>query len=153
ARIHDRHLRQPVGVDVVAAAAEVVVGVPGDVAGDDGDGGAGRGRRDDPGEGELQPRRRGGGEIVEAAARRGGDVLLVRGADVADAVPGDAGLRVVAVGRDLHGGAGAVLVVPAESADELLVPAVAPQGELVLLDGVDAELALLAGPDTLRPGV
>ena len=64
---------------------------------------------------------------------------------VADLVPRNAGLRVVAVGRDLHHGARAVLVVPAETADELLFPAVAPEFEFVLLDGMNAKFGLFAG--------
>ena len=46
---------------------------------------------------------------------------------VAVLVPRDAGLGVVAVGRDLHRGPRAVLVEPAEAADELLLAAVAPE--------------------------
>src|SRR5262249_3312918 len=108
---------------------------------------------DDPGEGEALAGRRAGVEVVQAAVRRGGDVLLVGGASVADLVPLDAGAGVIAVGRDLHGRSRTVLVVPAEAANQFLAPAVTPQRQLVLLDGVDAELALLAGADALRPGV
>ena len=47
----------------------------------------------------------------------------------------------------------AVLVVPTESANELGLPAVPPQFELVRLDRVDAELRRLTAADVLRPGV
>ena len=131
---------QPVGVDVVAAAAEVVVGVPGDVRGQHRDPRRGPCRGDDPGEGELVASGRPGVEVVQPGALGGLDVLVEMRVGVAVLVPLDAGLGVVAVGRDLHRRPGPVLVEPAEAADELLLQPVAPQAELVRLDGVDAEL-------------
>ena len=154
AGVDGRRRRQAVGVDVVAAAAEVVVGVPGDVRGQH----RHRRRAAAParrsrGTRTARPRRVRGVEVVQARLRSGAATycLMVR-AGVAELVPLDAGLRVVAVGRDLHRGPRAVLVEPAEAADELLLPAVAPQLELVRLDGVDAELRLprRRGPTSAR---
>src|SRR5207248_1148308 len=71
----------------------------------------------------------------------------------ADLVPGNAGLRVIAVGGDLHDRARAVLVVPAQAADELLLPAITPQLQLVRLDRCDAKLRRLAGAHALGPGI
>jgi hypothetical protein len=74
--------REGVGVDVVTPAAEVVVGVPGEVARQDGQGRPGPCRRDDPGEREPKARGRPGPEAVEAAPIRGRDELLVRRARI-----------------------------------------------------------------------
>ena len=153
AGVDGRRGRQLVGVDVVAPPAEVVVGVPGDVGRQHRQRRRGPRRGDDPGEREPRARGRTGAEVVQAAALGGRDVLRVRRAVVADLVPLHAGPGVVAVGGDLHRRARAVLVEPAEAADELRRPPVAPQLQLVRLDRVDAELAGLAAADPLGPGV
>ena len=106
--------RKLVGVDVVAAAPEVVVGVPVDIGGQHGDVGRRLGGRDDPGEGKEPARLRGRVEVVQAGPFRRFDVLFVGGIRIALGIPPHAGPGVVAVGRDLHGGAWAVLVVPAD---------------------------------------
>ena len=68
-------------------------------------------------------------------------------------VPLDAGLRIVSVGRDLHGGPRAVLVKPADLADELLADAISPEAQVIGLDRVNAELGLLACLQPFGPGV
>ncbi len=142
-----------VGVDVVAAAAEVVVGVPGDVRGEHGHRGLRRGRSDDPREGERAAGASAGVEVVQTGRRRRLDELPVVRTAVADLVPGHAGLRVIAVGSDLHDGARAVFIVPAQAPHPLLAPAVAPQLQPIRFDRVDAELGPFAGADALGPGV
>src|SRR5262245_51760432 len=92
-------------------------------------------------------------EVVQPRPLRRSDHLPVVGADVADSVPAYSRLRVVAIRRDLHCGARAVLVVPAQAAKELLVQPVAEQLQLVLLDGVNAKLRLFSRADALWPGV
>src|SRR5207244_3638032 len=140
-------------MDVIAAPAEAVVSIPVDIGGEHGYWGARRRGRDDPGEGEEAARLRLRMEIVEPGAlRRRHELLMVR-ACVAECVPLRAGLRVVAVGSDLHCGARAVLVKPADRADQLFLAPVTPHGELVRLGGVDAELRCFARADPLRPGV
>ena len=67
-------------------------------------------------------------EIVEARAVGAGDELPVDGTGVSLAVPGDAGAGVVAVGGDLRGGPGAVLIVPAEVANVFDLQAVPAEG-------------------------
>src|SRR5262249_54362833 len=57
------------------------------------------------------------------------------------------------VGKGLHAGSWAVVVVPADIAHELLAQTVAPQPELVRLDGVHAELDAVAAAAPLRPRV
>ena len=123
----------------------------------------GAGGGDDPGKAEESLRKRcvvagegvprPGVEVVQPGALRGGDELPVVGAGVADGVPAHAGLRVIPVGGDLHGGARSVLVEPADGPHELLLPPVAEQLELVRLAGVDAEFRLLPGADAPGPGV
>src|SRR5207244_1907059 len=85
--------------------------------------------------------------------RRRLDLLQMMRAEVAELVPLHAGLRVIAVGRDLHHGAWPMLVVPAEAAHEFLLPAVTPEFELVLLDGVNAKFRGFAGAHALGPGI
>ena len=105
------------------------------------------------GKGEERARFAFGVEVVEARAFRRGGELFVRRAGVAKLVPHYPGLGVVAVRGDLHGGARPVLVEPAQWADVLFLPAVAPQIEAVGFERVDAELGLLACLDPLGPGV
>ena len=145
--------RKLVRVDVVAAPPEVVVGVPVDVGGQHGYVGRRRGRRDNPGEGKESAGLRGSVEIIQAGPFRRLDVLFVGGIRVTLGVPLHAGPRVIAVGRDLHRGAGAVLVVPADVPDVFLLLAVVVKFQLVGLHGVHAELGSLAGPDPLGPHV
>src|SRR5205823_6369812 len=99
-------------VNVVAAAAEVVVGVPGDVRRQHRD----RGRRflwlHDPREGEEFAARILDVEVVEPAPWRGGDALVMPADAVADAVPLHAHLRIVTVRGDLLCRAGPVIVEP-----------------------------------------
>src|SRR6185503_10020769 len=71
----------------------------------------------------------------------------------ADAIPLHAGPRVVAVRRDLHGRARAVIVEPAEPLDELLLAPVSPQVERVGLRRMDPRLGRIARADALRPRV
>src|SRR5579864_5132612 len=66
-------------------------------------------------------------------------------------VPLDAGLRIVAVRADLHGGPRPVLVVPAEIAYEFLLPPVAPEAKFVGLGGMNAEFRPFPGFHPLRP--
>src|SRR5262249_4297960 len=68
-------------------------------------------------------------------------------------VPTDAGLDEVRIGQRLHYRAGAVIVEPAQTANEFLAIAVTPQFQFVRGDRVDAELHSVAGPAPLRPGV
>src|SRR5207249_12263862 len=91
-----------------------------------------------------------GVEVVHPAAAGGGDDLAVNAEAV---VPAHAGLDEMAVGHSLHGGARAVVVVPADVADELFLEAIAIEQQLVRLDGVDAKLHRVAGAAPLRPGV
>ena len=150
----DRRKRgERIGVDVVAASAEVVVGVPVDVGRQHGDSGHWLGRRDDPGEGEETAGLRGGVEVVETGSFRRLDVLLMGGVGIALPVPLDAGPGVVAVGRDLHGRARTVFVVPADVPDVLLLPAVPVQCELVGFHRVHAEFGFITGADPLGPHV
>ena len=72
---------------------------------------------------------------------------------VAVLVPLDAGPGIIAVGRDLHRGPRAMLVEPAEAADELLLDPISPEGELIRFDGMDPELGLLAALDPLGPRI
>ncbi len=153
AGVDRRRGRHPVGMDVVAATAEVVVGVPGDVAGQDRHRGSGGGGRHDPREGEEEAPFGGSVEVVEAAALGCGHLLRMAGAGVAVAVPLNAGLRVVPVRRQLHVRPGAVLVVPADGAHELLLAAVAEEFQLVGLVAVNAELRALAAAHPLGPGI
>ncbi len=46
-----------------------------------------------------------------------------------------------------------MLVVPAEALNEILLPPVAEQFEMVRLDRMNAELSRFARADTARPGV
>jgi hypothetical protein len=66
-------------------------------------------------------------------------------------VPGDAGLDEMAVGYKLHASARAMVVKPTDVAQIILAQAVAPQGQLVGLDGMDAELDGVSALAPLRP--
>ena len=153
AGVDRRRVRQAVGVDVVGAPAKIVVRVPVDVGGEDRDVCAGGGRGDDPGKGEERAGLSLGVEVVQARALRRGDELFVGGAGITKLVPHHPGLHVVAVRGNLHGRTRPVLVEPAQRADVLFFPAVAPQIEAVGFERVDAELGLLARFDPLGPSV
>src|SRR5262249_2904433 len=94
-----------------------------------------------------------GVEVVQARARRRLDELLVAGAAVAALFPLDAGLRVVAVGRDLPDGARAVLRRPPPPPHAPLPAALAPPLRPVAPARADADRGLLAGARALGPGV
>ncbi len=147
-----RRGRQPVRIDVVAPPAEVVVGVPGDVGCQHCDLAARAARGHDPGERKEPPAVRARVKIIKSRPLGGRDVLCMLRVGVAVLVPLDAGLGVVAIGRDLHGRPRPVLVEPADLAATSF-PAVAPQVELVRLDRMDAELGLSHRPHPLGPGV
>ena len=105
------------------------------------------------GNAELGPSGSAGVKVIQARPLRRLDVLVQERVGVAVLVPGDAGLGVVAVGRDLHRGPRAVLVKPAEAADRLLFRFRTARDSTVGLDRVDPKLGLLAGLDPLGPGV
>ena len=92
-------------------------------------------------------------KIVKARPLGGSDILVQCRVSVAELVPGDAGLRVITVGRDLHRGPRAMLVKPTQAADLLFLEAVPPETQMIGLDGVDPELGLFARFDPLGPGV
>ena len=153
ARVDSGGGREAVGVDVVGAAAEAVVGVPVDVGGEYGEFAGRFFGGDDPGEGEEAAGLVAGVEVVEPRSLRGGDDLPHGLAVVAVLVPLGAYLSVIAVGGDLHIGARAMLVEGADTADEFLVGAVAPQLEAVFDHGVNAELGALAAFDASGPHI
>ena len=99
------------------------------------------GRRDHQRKREELTRLRLRMEVIEARAFRSRYNLPM---DAVAVVPGNAGLLEVSVGQDLHDGAGTVIVVPSDVADELLPQAVAPQSQLVRLNRMHAELDALA---------
>src|SRR5262245_58551034 len=152
AGIGRRCRRQLVRMNVVAAAAKVVVSVPGDVGGQDGNRCSWLLRRHDPGEREESAGFAAGMEVVKSGSVRRRDELLVVGAGVAEFVPHYAGLRIVAVRCARRRRPWAMLREPAQRSDELLLPSVEPQVDLVRSVTVDAELALVAAFDPLRPG-
>src|SRR5215510_1116710 len=82
-----------------------------------------------------------------------GNQLGMRRAPVAQFVPLHAGLGIVTVRCNLHGGARPMFVVPADHADQFLPQSVPPQAELILLDRMHAELGSLARAYPLRPHV
>ena len=144
--------RQTGGVDVVAATSEVVVGVPVVRGQDDGNVSSRFVRRHHPGEGkEASGRFR--MQIVEPGSLRTGDELGLMRIGIADLVPLDAGLGVVAVWRDLHHRPGTMLVEDAEIADEFLLQSVAPEGKLIRFDRVNPELRFFTGAYPLWPDV
>ena len=116
-------------------------------------GGGGGGGGHDPGEGEEAS----GGflrgvQVVKAGAFGAGHKLRVVRAAVTGLVPLHAGLGVITIGGDLHGGPGTVFVEPAQQADQLAFPPVSPEAEAVRFGRVDAKLGAfarlhLAGPD------
>ena len=59
-------------------------------------------------------------KVVQAGTFRCFDELIQRFAVVAMFVPFDSGLRVIAIGSNLHGGARSVFVERADATDELL---------------------------------
>ena len=109
--------------------------------------------RNDPRQGEPQARRRLRAEVIQSGLFGSRHELLVSWAAVTDAVPLDAGLGVVAVGRDLHRGSRSMLIEPTETAHELGSPTVPPEFQVVLFDRVNAEFAGFAAPNPLRPNV
>ena len=110
-------------------------------------------RSDDPGKAELGSLGRAGMKIVKARPLGGHDILVQGRVGVAELVPGDAGLRVIAVGRDLHRGPRAMLVKPTQAADELFLETIPPETQVIGLDRVDPELGHLASLDPLGPGI
>ncbi len=74
------------------------------------------------------------------------------GAAVAGFVPVDAGLDVVAIGRDLHHRTWSMLIEPTEHGNELFFESITPEGESVRFMRVHPKLRALArfhpfGPD------
>ena len=68
-------------------------------------------------------------------------------------VPLDSGLRVIAVGSNLHGGSGAMLVVCADPFDELLLRPVSPQFQPIFFDCMHTEFRLFSRLNALGPNV
>src|SRR5262245_17630210 len=101
-------------MNVIAAASETVVRVPGDVRGQHRDLRSRLAWRDNPGKGKEPSRFALGVKVIQSRALRRGDELLVMRARVAKLVPSHTCLRVVTFRRDLHGRSRAVLVEPAD---------------------------------------
>src|SRR5437763_10789815 len=89
-------------------------------------------------------------KVIKPAACRRFDDLLMQPRAV---VPLHAVLDEEAVGQELHTGTRAMIVVPADVANELLVQAIAPQPKLVCFDGMHTELHRLTTTAPLGPGV
>ena len=153
ARVYRRGGREFVGVDVVAAAAVVVVGIPVYIGRQNCDFGLRGGRCHDPGKGKEAARLGAGVQVVQPRARRCFHVLLVSRAGIALGIPFDAALGIVSIRRDLHSCPRSVLVVPADGPDEFFFPAVAPQLQFVCLYRVHAEFGVLAALHPLGPHV
>ncbi len=75
------------------------------------------------------------------------------GAGIAEFVPHDPGLGILAVGGDLHDGARAVFVELAQRADVLFLIAIAVEIELIGFERVHTEFGFLPGFYAFRPGV
>lgn len=127
-RVHRGLRRQACRGHVVAPATEVVVGVPGHVGCEDGEGGGGHARRHDQRERGEQPRDRGEAEVVEARPLGGdGGPPRLKRRRLCVAVPGTAKRGDVAVGKDLQVGARWVVVESPKIRDQLWFRPVSPQ--------------------------
>ena len=146
--------RQELRGDVVGAAAEVVVGVPVDVRGEDCDVGRRLLRRDDPRKAEERAGATLHVEVVEAAALRGGDdIARVRSERIAVVVPVAALRREIAVRQDLAIAARPERFEQPEVGDLLLAPAVPPEAQVERFGRMDPQLRRVAAADPLRPHV
>src|SRR5262249_46943541 len=137
ARVHGRAFWKSGRMDVIAAAAEIVVCVPGVGGSQNCDLGLGRCRSDDPGKGKSPAGWRLRPQIIQPRSIRRHNRRRRRKAAL---VPAYARLSEIAVGQGLAICLRTVLVHPADHPDELLLPPISPQRDLILFHGMNPVL-------------
>src|SRR3954447_16144218 len=120
-----------IGVDIIATSTKIVIGIPCHRRGKYANRRARFGGRHHPGEGEELTGFSLGMKIVKPGAFRRGSHLAEVAVAVTDFVPLYACLYIIAIGCDLHRGAGAMLVKPTQRANEFLLQPIAPKAQLI----------------------